>query len=98
MSRPRLKDEDGNDVDGFKIVHHDDVTAAAVTYRKVRDKRMSLTEAEGKAKADLLVAMKKHNLEVYVDADEELKVELVSEAETVRVKRYAPKDEDGGDE
>lgn len=90
----RLANADGpGDVEGFTHDHHPDITDAAERYREVRDERMALTEAEGETKKKLHDLMKKHSLTVYVDEDAELRVDVVTVDETVKVGKWKPKKE-----
>ncbi len=67
--------------------HNDEVTKAAVKYRKARDTRMDMNRKEADRKSELIEQMKKHELTVYEDSDENLLVELTEIEVNVKVKK-----------
>jgi len=68
-----------------------DLHDKALEYVEARDDRMSLLEQEVDLKNELLTLMKKHKLEKY--EYEDLRIEVVHEDETIRVKLRKVKEE-----
>ena len=69
-----------------------DLRVGALDYAEVRDERMELTEREHDLKVKLLTLMKKHKKKEY-NCDG-IKISVVAEQETVKVKIRKEKDED----
>lgn len=61
-----------------------DLEDAAYDYVEIRDRRMALMEQEVPAKARVLAAMHKHGKKTY--RCDELEIQLVEEAENVKVR------------
>lgn len=67
--------------------HHEDVTNAAVRYRKKRDARLQLNREEADAKQTLIDTMLAHDLKVYEDSGQDLRVEIEPGDVNVKVKK-----------
>lgn len=64
---------------------------AAAKYKECRDSRMEATDAEVDAKEKLMNLMKENELTVYRSSEIGLMAEIVVTDETVKVKKYEPK-------
>lgn len=74
---------------------HKDITKAAEAYVDARDERQRKSKTEKEKKTLLIAAMKKHELETYIDEDAEIVVTYTADTkEQVKV-RELDDDEDG---
>jgi hypothetical protein len=60
----------------MKRPRNQEIEDAADVYREKRDQRADMSKAEASARASLEAAMRKHNLDVYVDPDKRFEVRL----------------------
>ncbi len=90
-ARPEQVDLPGTEDSAIKPLED-----AARAYARVRDERMELTAEEAKRKAALIPLMHKHQKTTYKRHG--IEINLIPEAEDVKVKIAKPGGKQGGDE